>query len=173
MKQILLKSLLALPFVALSTVSCAETKVEAEVADGWTSASTIFYYEKSTYTKEELGKVVRDMTAAIAIATVNPDGSANAAVIRPSMTLDNEYLMFRFGHNQTSRNFKTGKPGIIVVYKYAPEQEDKFERNKGARLEVVYEDNPEKIAELIKANADNGAIDITTFLKIKRIFPLG
>src|SRR5690554_779928 len=104
--------------------------------DGWTSASTIFYYRQSSLEGEELWQAIREMRTAIAIATVNPDGSANGAVIRPGISKDNQYLMFGLGHNQTGQNFRTGQPAIVVIYDYNPDEQDKFKRNRGARLEI-------------------------------------
>lgn len=151
---------------------CAKETSQPQV-DGWTSASTIFYYQQSTLQGEALWQAIRDMRAAVMIATVNPDGSANGAVIRPGISGDNQYLMFGLGHNQTGQNFRTGKPAIIVVYQYQPDEPEKFKRNQGARLEIQYVSDPELIARLKAENKAHGADDNTTFMKINRVFPLG
>ncbi|MEE2002926.1 hypothetical protein QWY20_15825 [Alkalimonas sp. MEB108] len=160
--------------LVIGAVGCWSDTADAKASvDGWTSASTIFYYQPSTLEGEELWRVIREMRAAVAIATVNPDGSANGAVIRPGITHDNKYLMFGLGHNQTGQNFRTGQPAIIVVYKYAPDEEDKFKRNQGARLEIQYVSDEVLVKRLIDENKAHGANENTTFMRINRVFPLG
>lgn len=152
-----------------SKESVIRLKDEAEKVDSFTSASVKNFYEASSLKGEDLFQAIKERKCAISVATVNPDGSPNAAVVIPGMA-DEKTLMFGLADNQTKVNFKERKDAVVTAYIYNPESEEKLERNVGARLVTKYIDDEAKIEELMKKTEANEG---TMFLEIVEILPLG
>ena len=154
-------------------VLVAALGLAAQSVDSISKASTSFYYAKSSLDGEELWKALETRQCAISVATVNADGSPNAAVIIPGVTKDRAYVMFGIAPNQTILNLKERKLAVITAYIYAPAATDKLERNKGARIIVEYVSDPELVKKLAEENKDRGASAQSTFMKIIKVMPLG
>lgn len=125
--------------------------------DSISGASVVFYYEESSLTGDDLWDVIQNRTAAFTMATANADGTPNIAICIPGF-VDDSTLVFGLADNQTKINLQDRKYGVIAVYKYDPEKEDKFERNIGARIIVEY-----------KEETEEGYLYVT----IVRVMPLG
>ncbi len=164
-----MKRVMSVLFVALTlSLSAAAQSVEAI-----SKASTTQYYAKSSLQGEDLWKALEARQCAISVATVNPDGSPNAAVVIPGVTKDRTALIFGLAPNQTLENFKARRLAVVTAYIYTPAAADKLERNKGARIVVEYIADPELQKKLIEANKEAGAREGSIFMKIVKILPLG
>lgn len=146
-----------------------EVVISNNTVDAQASASVTYYYESSSLKGDALLNAIKERKCAISVATVNADGSPNAAVVIPGLA-DEETLMFGLANNQTKVNFIERKQAVVTAYIYSPTATSKADRNIGARLEVEYISDEAKIKELTaKTNAAAG----TMFVKIIKILPLG
>lgn len=136
--------------------------------DGISSASCHFFYEQSSYSKEELFQALELGQVTTSLATVNPDGLPNLAVLIPKVA-DETHLMFGLSANQTKLNLARTKEAVLLVYAYFPQELDKFKKNQGARVKLQLEEDPKVLQNLTKKIGKPGL----TFLKIKEILPLG
>lgn len=147
--------------------------LSAQSADAVSAASTVQYYAKSSLQGEALWTALEARLCAIAVATVNADGSPNAAVVIPGVTADRGYLIFGLAPNQTLGNFTERKLAVVVAYVYDPKATDKLERNRGARIVVEYVSDPATVKRLAEANKDRGASEKSVFMRVVRVLPLG
>jgi uncharacterized protein YnzC (UPF0291/DUF896 family) len=148
-----------------------ETKnveISDNVIDAKASASVTYFYEGSSLKGEDLLKAITERKCAISVATVNADGSPNAAVVIPAVA-DAETLMFGLADNQTKVNLMERKQAVVTAYIYNPTAENKLERNVGARLVVEYISDEAKINELNEKTKLKGMM----YVKILEIKPLG
>jgi len=145
----------------------------AQSADGISKASTTQYYEKSSLKGDDLWKALETMQCAISVATVNADGTPNAAVVIPGVTKDRTALVFGLAPNQTIENFKARKFAVVTAYIYNPTATDKLERNKGARIIIEYISDPAEIKRQVEDNKNPRITEKSTFMKIIKVMPLG
>ncbi|MBL8966670.1 MAG: hypothetical protein JNG85_06645 [Spirochaetaceae bacterium] len=164
-----MKRILFAAFVAL--VLCLGAA--AQSADAISKASTTQYYAKSSLQGDELWKALETMQCAISVATVNADGTPNAAVVIPGVTKDRSALVFGLAPNQTIENFKARKFAVVTAYIYNPTATEKLDRNKGARIVVEYISDPAEIKRQIEDNKNPRITEKSTFMKIVRVMPLG
>ncbi len=139
-----------------------------EPIDGITSASKVFYYEKSSFQKEMLLKKLDERGGAMTVATVNEDASPNLAVIIPKVASP-DHLMFGISDNQTRKNILLRKKAMLGIYSYHPEEADKLQQNQGARVLLALEEDRRVLEELCRKNPQPRMI----FMRIKRVLPLG
>lgn len=167
---------------ALAIVGCGskEEKVVPS-ADTISSASTAYYYEKSSIKgdSQEFIDIMKNPSkfGAVTVSTTNEDGSPNVAVIIPGLVdEENQYLLMTFGtEGSTYKNLKERKLGIVTVFQQNPDAEDKAQRNLGMRVIVEAVENQDKaLDDLISAGKlkqENKAQAIV--LQIKKVIPLG
>lgn len=162
-------------FLVLAVVLCfAVLGLSAQGAvDSISKASTGIYYAKSSLVGEDLWRALEARQCAISVATVNADGSPNAAIVIPGVTKDRLYLMFGLAPNQTGVNLRERGFAVVTAYIYNPSAADKLERNRGARIIVEYVSDPELSARLREENKDKGAAPTTIFTRIVKVLPLG
>lgn len=159
--------------VALTLLAAALGLASAQSADAVSKASTVQYYAKSSLLGEDLWKALETRQCAIAVATVNADGSPNAAVVIPGVTKDRSALVFGLAPNQTLLNFRERRLAIVTAYIYNPSAADKLERNKGARILVEFVSDPAQAGKLLEDNRDKGATENSVFMRILKVMPLG
>lgn len=98
----------------------------------------------TTLSRENLVASMRSVEGVSVVATVNEDGSPNAAIFVPMMP-DADHVVMTLAKNRTRENIeRTGT--CALVYDVAdPTAEEKAERHRGARLhlELVRPDDPE------------------------------
>lgn len=145
----------------------------AQSADSISAASRTAYYAKSSLDGEELWKALETRQCAVALATVNGDGSPNLAVVIPGVDIERKALYFGIAPNQTLENLKSRRLAVLSAYIYAPSATDKFERNKGARIVLELVSDPEAVAALLDRNKGRGVSPATIFLRIVRVLPIG
>ncbi len=162
-------------FIVLLALGIAVSGVSAQSADSISKASTANYYAKTSIDGEALWKALETYECAISVATVNADGTPNAAVVIPGITVDRAYLYFGLAPNQTGINFKERKFAVVTVYDYTPPSEtvDKKMLSVGARIIVEYVSDPATIARLIEENKAKKASPSTIFMKIVKVLPIG
>lgn len=98
----------------------------------------------TTLSREDLMASMRAVEGISVVATVNEDGSPNAAIFVPMMP-DADHVVMTLAKNHTRENVeRTGR--CELVYDVAnPAAPEKSERHRGARLrlELVPQDSPE------------------------------
>ncbi|MDM8288711.1 pyridoxamine 5'-phosphate oxidase family protein [Slackia piriformis] len=108
------------------------------------------------------------------VATVNPDGTPDAAVFAPVMP-DDEHVILMLADNHTRANLeRTGKARL--VYDAAnPRAEEKAARHAGARLDVSLVRQDGETAEEYEHVARNfpRMNPAVVILRIERILPIG
>ena len=162
-------------FVVLLIAAVGITGISAQSADSISKASTGIYYGKTSIAGEDLWKALETYECAISVATVNADGTPNAAVAIPGVTADRAYLYFGLAPNQTGVNIKERKFAVVTAYSYTPPSKsaDKKMLSIGARIIVEYVSDPATIARLIEENKDKKASASTIFMKIVKVLPIG
>lgn len=145
----------------------------AQSADSVSAASKTAYYAKSSLTGEDLWTVIAARQAAVSMATVNADGTPNAAVVIPGVTKDRSALMFGIAPNQTLENLKARKFGVLTAYLYNPTAAEKLERNKGARILLELITDQATIDRLVLENKEGGASATSIFLRVVKVMPIG
>lgn len=90
--------------------------------------------------KDSMGKV----EGLSVVATVNEDGTPNAAVFVPMMA-DGEHVVMTLASNRTRENIERTKQCAIVYDAVDPSASEKAERHKGVRMrcELVASDTEE------------------------------
>jgi len=158
-------SVLILMLLVLTAAAIAAPDV-----DTITAASGMPYYKNSSYNLEQLkaSLAAYPYKAAISVATVNADGSPNAAVVIPGLTADGRYLTFGLAGNRTRDNFIERELAVVMFYEYTPSA-DKANRNKGCKVVVKYVGNPEN--ERLNRAAGNEKPSL--FMEIIEILPIG
>jgi len=137
--------------------------------DTFTSASVVNFYESSALKGEALFTALRNRDTAITVATVNPDGTPNAAVVIPGV-VNETTLQFGLADNQTKLNLQNDKRAVITAYIYSPKAVSKADRNIGAKLQVELITDAAELKTLFETTkAPVGTI----FVKIIKIMPLG
>ena len=164
-----MKSLIKTILITLLILLFSGNLLATAKADAVSAASKQNYYTGSSLTGNELLEALKNRELAISVATVNGDGTPNAAVVIPGV-VDSEILMFGLADNQTKINFVERKLAVITAYKYDPTAESKAERNVGARIVVEYIDDEAEIEDLM---ARTGAGTGTMFVRILKILPIG
>ena len=151
----------------------AASALGAQSADSISKASTGIYYKQTSLEGENLWKALETYQCAISVATVNADGTPNAAVVIPGITTDRAYLYFGLAPNQTGINFKERKLAVVTVIGYAAPTATSKMFTSGARIIVEYVSDPTLQAQLVEANKDKKATASTIFMKIVRVLPIG
>ncbi len=164
MKKILI-TLLALGLVIAS--------IGAQSIDSISKASTTNYYTKTSISGEDLWKALESYQLSVSIATVNADGSPNAAVVIPGVTADRQHLYFGLAANQTGINMKERKLIVLTATGYTPPKGDQKMSYTGARIIAEYVSDPELQKKLVEQNKDKKATANTYFLKIVKVLPIG
>ena len=108
------------------------------------------------------------------VATVNPDGTPDAAIFVPTMP-DDEHVIFMLADNRTRANLERTGTAHLVYDVARPHAEDKAARHAGARLDVSLVRQDGETAEEYERVASsfprmNPAVVI---LRIERILPVG
>lgn len=98
------KILMALFALALLTVG-----IGAQSADSISKASTTNYYTKTSLSGEDLWKAMDAYQLSVSIATVNADGSPNAAVVIPGVTKDRGVPLLRAGRQSDRHQHERAK----------------------------------------------------------------
>ncbi len=164
---------LRVAFVSIALVLGLCLDLSAQSADAISKASTSYYYAKSSFQGEELWAALDARLCAVSVATVNADGSPNAAVVIPGVSKDRTAIIFGIAPNQTSENIAARKLAVITAYLYTPSATEKLDRNKGARIVVELITDPALIKRLAADNKDKGATEKSTFMRIVKVLPLG
>lgn len=135
------------------------------------SAASNIYYQENTLSVEELREAVHTLKGgALAVATVNEDGSPNLAYVGPDMVTD-KVLMFGLSDNQTRKNIMRRKLAVAGIYIYDPDSEGGLADSVGARLVLELIEDEELIEELRGKVPE--APDDVLFMRIVRILPVG
>lgn len=108
------------------------------------------------------------------VATVNPDGSPDAAVFVPTMP-DEQHVMMMLAQNHTRANIERTGIAHLVYDVVRPDAAEKAERHAGARLDLALVRSDGESAEeyrqvAAKIERMNPAVVI---LRIERILPIG
>lgn len=108
------------------------------------------------------------------VATVNTDGTPDAAIFVPTMP-DGEHVIFMLADNHTRANLERTGTAHLVYDVARPHAEDKAARHAGARLDVSLVRQDGETAEEYERVASsfprmNPAVVI---LRIERILPVG
>lgn len=158
---LLLALMMVLPMAAMAEA------VPSVSADVFTSASTTNYYADKALTGDDLMNAANTNTGFYLVCTVNPDGSANAAVLVFNIKKldDKYYLQLGMAANQTKANLEATGEGLAV---YASVVEGEAVAATGARMYFkAIED--QAIVDQLMVDAREGA----SFYEITEILPLG
>jgi len=147
--------------------------IGAQSIDSISKASTSNYYTKTSLTGEDLWKALETYQLSVSVATVNPDGSPNAAVVIPGVTKDRQHLFFGLAPNQTGINMKERKLIVVTATGYIAPKGDQKMTYSGARIIAEYVSDPAVQKKLVEQNKDKKASDSTIFLKIVKVLPIG
>ncbi len=147
--------------------------IGAQSIDSISKASTSNYYTKTSLTGEDLWKALETYQLSVSVATVNPDGSPNAAVVIPGVTKDRQHLFFGLAPNQTGINMKERKLIVVTATGYIAPKGDQKMTYSGARIIAEYVSDPAIQKKLVEQNKDKKASDSTIFLKIVKVLPIG
>ena len=147
--------------------------IGAQSIDSISKASTSNYYTKTSLTGEDLWKALENYQLSVSVATVNPDGSPNAAVVIPGVTKDRQHLFFGLAPNQTGINMKERKLIVVTATGYIAPKGDQKMTYSGARIIAEYVSDPAIQKKLVEQNKDKKASDSTIFLKIVKVLPIG
>lgn len=147
--------------------------IGAQSVDSISKASTSNYYTKTSLTGEDLWKALETYQLSVSVATVNPDGSPNAAVVIPGVTKDRQHLFFGLAPNQTGINMKERKLIVVTATGYIAPKGDQKMTYSGARIIAEYVSDPAVQKKLVEQNKDKKASDSTIFLKIVKVLPIG
>jgi len=153
----------------MSVMFLVSPLLQSENIDAVSSASTKNYYHKISLVGKKLFDELKLHRGAISVATVNADGSPNAAVVIPGV-VDEKTLRFGLAPNQTKKNLLERKYAVITFYQYKSGEDGKMKERSGARIVVKTIDDPDtlkKLVEKTKARAN------TIFVQILKILPLG
>ncbi len=134
------------------------------------SSASLFFYESSSLTGEDLRQAIRDALGCCSVATVNSDGTPNLANFVP-YPAGEEHLAFTFSDNVTKANLARGGEGMVSYYIYDKDAETKEERNQGARFRVELETDQAVIDQLLAEDPTIPAA--ATFVRILEVLPLG
>ncbi len=159
--------------IALLVFGLLVAGLSAQSADSISKASTANYYTKTSLSGEDLWKAMDAYQLAVSIATVNADGSPNAAVVIPGVTKDREYLFFGLAANQTGVNMKERKLIVVTAIGYTAPKGDQKMSYSGARIIAEYVSDPALQKKLVEQNKDKKATENTYFLKIVKVLPIG
>ncbi len=161
--------------IVVLVLACMAAGISAQSVDSISKASTGIYYGKTSLAGEDLWKALESYECAISVATVNADGTPNAAVVIPGVTNDRAYLYFGLAPNQTGINMKERKFAVLTAYNYTSPSKsaDKKMLSIGARIILEYVSDPATIAKLIEENKDKKASPSTIFMKIVKVLPIG
>jgi len=161
--------------IVVLVLACMAVGISAQSVDSISKASTGIYYGKTSLAGEDLWKALESYECAISVATVNADGTPNAAVVIPGVTNDRAYLYFGLAPNQTGINMKERKFAVLTAYNYTSPSKsaDKKMLSFGARIILEYVSDPATIAKLIEQNKDKKASPSTIFMKIVKVLPIG
>lgn len=108
------------------------------------------------------------------VATVNPDGTPDAAVFAPAMP-DDEHVILMLADNHTRANLeRTGKARLVYDVTN-PRAAEKAARHAGARLDVSLVRQDGETAEEYEHVARNFSRmnPAVVILRIERILPIG
>lgn len=160
------------PDSSVDSVSGATQKEESQPADTADAASSasLYFYEQSSLTGEELRTAMRNAEGSCSVATVNADGSPNLANFVP-YPAGEEYLAFTFSANVTKENLLRTGEAMVSYYIYDADAEDKYERNQGARFRVEPVTDEAVIAQLREETPE--IPEGSTFVHIVEVLPLG
>ncbi len=147
----------------------APAEVPTPSAETIASASGQFYYEESSYTKEELIEYMQayPYPASVTIATVNEDGSPNISIVIPGISEDGNYFVFGLADNRTAENFIERELAVVAFYEYNPTAEDRADRNRGCRVIIKYPGA--EVNEQLNEGRERPAL----FMEIVEILPIG
>jgi hypothetical protein len=154
-----------------SSGPAAARRVAVESDPDSVSAASNIYYQENTLSVEELREAVHTLKGgALAVATVNEDGSPNLAYVGPDMVTD-KVLMFGLSDNQTRKNIERRKLAVAGVYIYDPDSEGGLADSVGARLVLELIEDEGLIGEL-RGKVPEAPEDVL-FMRIVRILPVG
>lgn len=139
--------------------------------DSVSAASNTIYFAENTLSVEELYEAVHNLSGgALAVSTVNADGSPNLAYIGPDM-VDDDVLMFGLSDNQTRRNIIERKIAVAGVYLYTSDRDGGLADSRGARLVLRLIEDEDEISKLKERSPD--APDDVLFMRLVKILPVG
>ena len=158
---LLLALMMVLPMAAMAEA------VPSVSADAFTSASTTNYYAAKALTGDALMEAANTNAGFYLVCTVNPDGSANAAVLvfNIKKVEDKYYLQLGMAENQTKANLEANGNGLAI---YAAAPSEKPYAVAGARFYFEQIADQAIVDELMK-DARQGAM----FFEIVEVLPLG
>lgn len=141
----------------------------AAETDAVSSASTDHYADRSL-TWDTIADAINNRTGAVTVATVDEDGSPRIGVFIPGF-LGEKHLMFGLAPSISRDNIVRTKEAMIAFYIYNPGADDS-ERNGGARLRVVLEEDEEVIQTLTEGNERYNP-DSSIIMRIEELLPIG
>lgn len=157
--------------VETAAVAAAEKKAFQPDSDSVSAASDTTYFADNSLSVEELYETIHNLSGgALAVATVNADGSPNLAYVGPDM-IDDDVLMFGLSDNQTRINIEERKFAVAGVYLYDPEWDGGLADSRGARLVLRLIEDADEI-ERLKERAPEAPENVL-FMKIVRILSVG
>ena len=108
------------------------------------------------------------------VATVNPDGTPDAAIFVPAMP-DEEHVVLVLANNHSRANIERTGRARLVYYRGNPQAEEKAARHAGARLDLaLVRAEGETAAEYEQvAKAYPHMNPAVMILRIERILPVG
>ena len=139
----------------------------AQDADVFTSASVADYYSANALTGDDLMNAANSQSGFYLICTVNPDGSANVAVLVFAIKKveDKYYIQLGMADNQSKANLEATGEGLAV---YAAVVEGQAIAATGARIYFkAIED--QAVLDILMQDARQGA----AFFEITEVLPLG
>ena len=108
------------------------------------------------------------------VATVNPDGTPDAAIFAPAMP-DDEHVILMLADNHTRANLERTGTARLVYDVASPRAEDKAARHAGGRLDVSLVRKDGETAEEYERVANNfpRMNPSVVILRIERLLPVG
>lgn len=175
MKKFALTSLAVLLLAGCSAAD-AEPSASASATpetDTFTSASVSDFYGDSGLTDDALWTAFDSFQLTPSVATVNPDGTPNIAVVIPGSHTEvdgNDYFVFGLAENQTKANLQENGEGVMTLVG-GFDDEKKALSGIGARVSFTVVTDEEELSAVKEANEK--VTDENIVCKVTEIRSLG
>lgn len=176
-RRIIMKKMTMTALAAVLLAGCATADKPAETAaasaDSFTSASVSDFYGDSGLSGDTLWAAFDSFQLTPSVATVNPDGTPNIAVVIPGSHTEadgNDYFVFGLADNQTKANLEEKKEGVMTLVG-GFDSDKKALSGIGARVSFTVVTDEDEAAAV--RNENEKITDENIICRVTEIRPLG
>lgn len=173
MKKLALTSLAVLLLAGCSSSDAGSAATPTPETDSFTSASVSDFYGDSGLKDDALWTAFDSFQLTPSVATVNPDGTPNIAVVIPGShtAVDgSDYFVFGLADNQTKANLQEKGEGVMTLVG-GFDDEKKALSGIGARVSFTVVTDEDELAAVKAANEK--VTDENIVCKVTEVRPLG